>query len=419
MEDTLYLFAMSSASATCNPTQFVNNLVQTIPTHGYKIALQSLFIDSKFKGATPKILKVRLEEVRHCLSGNGHHKDIAMVSDKKLKTPPFFYSAKRKEYFDFLEPSLSKLTVSIVDECNKPVQLEHGQPTIISFRLQKLTMASNILRIGSKESSSIFDDNTLSSFRVLLREPLNVTKSMEVALSSVYIPHKIDVPLHIKQQGGLRITLCEENEEDIAFAFEDNSNLSTDTVMTAWSQFLRSKSRKASTIMDTIRVEKLRDGQWVVYTNKTEEAKLRLRVSKMCATLFNIHDCDAESNGDVIVSLKQGDRNMQFNNLKLDRCYPSLIFLHCNFVGYTFAGNRMCNLLKMIPFRENGNKKDVANDEMLLKYEPANYEFLPVCINDNNLLHFEFRTMDGHLAPFQNNPTAEILLNLILRAKLV
>lgn len=417
MGDSLYLIATSSACASGNPVQFVNTLTRPISTAGYKIAFQSLFIDAKFKGRAPKVLKIRLEEVGYCLSGNGHHKDIALLSDKKLKTPPFFCSAKRKEYFDFAEPILSKLSVSILDESNNPIQIEKGLQTIISFRLQKMNIASNILRLGSNESNKIFDDNSLSSFRLLLKERLNVTNFMEVALSSIFMPYKIDIPLHIEQQGGVHITLLEEKEEDLTFTLEDANNLSTDSLMNAWSLFLRSKTRKNSTIAETIRVEK-RDAQWLVYTNKPEEAKLRLRVSKMCASLFNIVS-ESETEGDVIINLKQGDRCTQFNNLKLEKCYPNLIFLYCNFVDYTFAGNRMYNLLRMIPFREVGNKKELANDDMLVKFEPANYEFLPVCINDSNLLHFELRTLDDHPVPFQKTSSAEILINLIFRTRCV
>ena len=85
--------------------------------------------------------------------------------------------------------------------------------------------------------------------------------------------------------------------------------------------------------------------------------------------------------------------------------------VHCNFIGDSFAGNGKQKVLKVLPY------KDKSNDDGYIKMESAQYEFLPVILNENNLLQFELRNVFGHPIYFVDDAN-QTFLNLIFREKI-
>lgn len=410
MEEEFTLIVRSDDSVHKNRSSFSNTLASALGSTGhYKIAFQSIYLTTKCK-VTPKLIKVRLDEIAPCLSGEGYHRDIAFIADKKLSSPPFFYSPKKKEYFDFLHPSLGSLCVHILDENNNQVQFEEGiEPTLISFKIRRMTMGSDILRLRSKQSSKYFPDNSPASFRILLSDPLKSAKSQEVALSSIYVPSKIDYDAIIKSRGGLHITI-----DDQRFDFTGDCNtLTTQIFMETWWRHLQSSARATSTAKDlAIRTTHPQKIEYVA-TNNGKTQDIFLTVSYMCAYLFNLDLSGTEMGEDVILKLAKNGGRLPFKNLRVEKSAPSIVMLHCNFVGSTFVGTRMHKLLKTFPF----SRKE-GSDDQYVKAESTQYDFLPVVLNENNLLQFEVKDVFGNVIPFAKTDNAETFVNLIFRDKI-
>ena len=143
--------------------------------------------------AIPNLIKIRLKEMRPCLSGKGYHQEIALINGTKIALAnPFSYEVKKKEYFPFRADATKTLTVELVNENNELLDLiDEADPTIITFKFKKMLYESFVLRLSSSDSSSFFVNNTNSNFQINLREPIG--KHQEVALSYVYFPRTLNL----------------------------------------------------------------------------------------------------------------------------------------------------------------------------------------------------------------------------------
>ena len=84
---------------------------------------------------------------------------------------------------------------------------------------------------------------------------------------------------------------------------------------------------------------------------------------------------------DMIVRFDKLARYTRFQSFKPEKCIPSVLMLYCNFVSPSLLGGNMSRVLKVIPFV-------TSNGDNLLRFESQHYEFLPLDLCDNNLLHF-------------------------------
>lgn len=411
--DSLYIIATSNSSVSIYKDNTLSRFVNVLAAEraiGYKfqkIAVQSVYIDNKFQsGTTPKLIKVQLDEIQPCLSGRGFHKDIALISGSELSTAPFHYTVKHKEYFDLNEPTLKQLSVTLADQDNKQLQLKDGHATVIIFKLKTLPMASKILRLSSTHSSELFPSNTLSSFRVMLQEPLSYSTPSEVALSSLFLPSvDINTKQIIDDAGGIRIKMRIEKDvstptgvkkrwDETAFDFTDLSEYSLSNIMETWMSKL-----DASSPLKIVKEDNL--------YQLLADVDMTIQMSRMCAYLFGLTD---KSKGpEIFFPIEQGKKSTRLRAFKPEKCHPAVIMVHCNFVAPSMLGSDMSRVLKVLPF---------ANNLKTEKLESLHYEFFPLNLTDNNLLHFELRDAAGNFIPFVENTEAEVLVNLIFRQKM-
>jgi hypothetical protein len=352
-------------------------------------------------------LKIRLEELTPCLSGEGSHQDIAVIAYKKTNALPFYFSPKKKEFFDFRDPVVSQLSVSIWDEKNQLVEFTEGiTPIVVTFKLQHMDMESNVMRLSSKQSTKYFPNNSPSSFRILLGQSLDSARSYEVALSSIFLPpNKLELKTIVSNWGGLYITVGEDRFDFI----DDLNTVTTRVFMEAWLRHLQASTHETSKNI-AIRPRSQTYEEYQVINNSKKD-DIVITMSYLCAYLFRF-DLHATKRGDdVSFKLMKRVGVKTLGNMKIDNCRPSVIMLHCNFIETTPVGNDAQRILKVFPYKkENG-------EEGFIRAESAQLEFLPVLLNENNLLHFELRDVYGHPIPFENPASAEVFLNLIFREK--
>jgi hypothetical protein len=358
-------------------------------------------IDFPTKAVRPSLIKVQLKEMCQNLSGLKQVQDLAIIKVHPRNQYPIYNVCKRKEYFNLNCTRLTTLSARLVDEDNYPLQLSSGQPTFLKLQFKKFPMKSFVLRLSSLESSEVFSDNTSSSFRIQLREPLQCC-SWDVALSSIYLPAKTDIgePLtaenfHIEiptVDGVIRLALhnlqdftaeglVKHLQSKLSIAFEGDPN-------------------------PPLVVDLEDEGSDKIYLYFHENITIKL--SGMLAYLLNSAASPREP---VSIVGKNRIRHLA-GTPNFKKLHPHLILVYCNFITPIVVGSEFGTVLQMVPYYDSD-----SGGATIMKYEAQHLDFLPMTMNDPTTLQFEMRNSAGDSIRFQNEDT-EILLTLVFREKL-
>lgn len=196
--------SLSNASLHLFPdntlTNFVHYLPESIPlatNHRAHIALCRITLSSHLTDGEDKqvgYIKIHLKELNpqtlasdsdgQCLARlpySAFEKQNDQFATSTYSVPnPVFISLTRI-------PILSRLSFSITDQYNKPLELSPGPPTVIDCLLD--TMQNNFsVTLGPSTSVHLFPENKNMDFRVQFPSPIDLTHDWEVALHSVIVP---------------------------------------------------------------------------------------------------------------------------------------------------------------------------------------------------------------------------------------
>lgn len=351
-----------------------------------------------FEKNYPKLIKVRLEEMCQNLSQVKLSQDLAIIKVEPKKVYPVYNVCKRKEYFNLNCNRLTSLSVQLVDENNRPLQLLSGQPTFVKLQLKKFPMSSQVLRLSSFESTDIFPDNTNSSFRIMLQQPLDCC-NWDVALSSIYLPSKTNAATLLTEDncyvmlpdgGRWKKILLHELK---TFTDEGFAAHFTSKVAAAFPS-------QTPPISITLEGAKL---------HLTSTVNVKIRLSGMLTYLLD----KAISPTEPAFWPIECEKNVKQSLGKLDfkKLHPHVVLLYCNFITPLAVADTFGQVLQMIPYYNS----DAAGDS-LMKYEAQHLDFIQLAMNDKTTLHFEMRNSSGDLIIFQD-PEEEILLTLVFRER--
>lgn len=347
--------------------------------------------------ARPNLIKVQLWEMTRNLSAVNLVQDLAIIPTTK-QGYPFYNICRQKEYFPLNTHRLSEISIKLVDENNFPLHLGSGQPTLLKFRLKKLSMRSFVLRLSSLESRTVFPDDSNSSFRIILQQPLDCSK-WNVALSSIYLPNLTDIRAHLTAENFFFVVVGEEGVK--RFTLEDATELTQKSILELI------QLRLSNTFLTNSPVD-IEEDEGVLFVKFNQNAKLHF--SGLLAYLLSQTPLPT-SKMQSLEGLKS--QRVRLGRLKFDKLQPHSILLYCNFITPIIFGNSYARVLQIIPFFNSEN--DANND--IMKYEAQHLEFLPLLMNDPQTLQFEMRNSSGHLLKFQDG-TTEIFITLIFREKM-
>lgn len=350
---------------------------------------------------TPTIIKVKLEEMQQNLSEVELVQDLALIKVKEALYP-FFNVCKRKEYFKLNWNRLSTLRVTLVDEENYPINAGNGQSTILKLQFKKFPMSSFVLRLSSLESKNVFSDNTNSSFRILLRQPLDLSRTWEVALSSIYLPSKIDVASTLFAEN-FYISISLGGDAFRRIPLNSLTDFSPDGFVTHCTEKIAAAFPRQSVPIQ-ITAQENRD----IYIQF--EANVSLRISGMLAYLME----KAPTPDLQHFWPMEGQRGtkIKWGKINYKRVQPHVAVVHCNFISPLIVGNTFGKVLQIIPYYDSANIFG-----SIMKYEAQHLDFLPMSMNDRTVLQFEMQNTLGNLITF-NDKNAEILLTLVFREKM-
>lgn len=355
----------------------------------------------------PAFIKVQLEQMCQTVSAVKLLQSLAVIKPL-VGEYPLNVVPKRKEYFDFNCARLDTLSVRLVDENDWPLQPGNGQPTFLKLKVKRFPMKSHVLRLSSRESDDVFEDNTNRKFQVQLQEPL-VWGNWEVALSSVVLPTKTN----------LKMMLAPSN-----FFIEVNGRRMTLNGLTDFTSngLVRHMMAKlANTFAPADGEDAIASAPLSFYVEggnimiHAGTYPVELNVSGLFAyAVFSVKGKATSHNPTAVVRVNvEPQLRTVFGRFDVTRLHPHLIFLHCNFIRPIVIGSTFGQLLQMIPYT-NGN--DDAMEGPIMKYEADHLDFTPLSMNDPSTLQFEMRNAGGDFIYFADDRQA-ILLTLVFREK--
>lgn len=357
--------------------------------------------DFPVKTFTPTVIKVQLEEMQQNLSQVRLVQDLALIKVEEASYP-FFHVCKRKEYFKLNRNQLSSLSIRLVDAENYPIHAGKGQPTLLKLQFKKFPMSSFVLRLSSLESNNIFSDNCSSSFRIQLQQPLDVSRNWEVALSSIYLPSKIDAGSTLSAKN-CYISISAPGTNFKKIPLHDLTDFSAEGFVAHCETKISSAfPQEAAPISLTL----LENGEIQTHF----ERHSIVQISGMLAYL--LERAPTPDLQEFWVMEGQQGTKMKWGKINFKRAQPHVVCVHCNFITPLMVGNTFGQVLQIIPYYDNTNV--IGN---VMKYEAQHLDFLPMSMNDKAVLQFEMCNTGSSLITFKNNK-AEILLTLVFREKM-
>lgn len=354
---------------------------------------KKVFIAEKklsMKPLLPKMIKVKLEEMEPSLSTQNNSQIIGIIcGDKEIAKYPLFNVVLKKEYVDVLQPTLNTITITLLDENNRPLCLEDGEQTIVKLKLQATMFDSFILRIASNECRDIYPNNTNSNFRIQLSRPLRTQdRQWEVALSSICLPAKMSDK---KLLENVWIEFSFDNITYDRLSFDDQvPPITTEKVFLHMKEYLE-------TIFFDMMLQLLTDADNIIMMRGKADTTY-IRTSSKFAALFNIKE--------TYFSIRK-EEEITLGFFDIRRLDPKILYLYCNFIHPVVIGEKRERILKLLPFTHN-------NKDVITKYESQHLDFMPLSLNDPYLLHFELCTYGNNPIQFDNE-NALVLINLIFR----
>lgn len=349
------------------------------------------------KTASPRVIKVQLSEMTQHLSDVNLPQDLAIIRVEPPHKFPFYNVCKRKEYFNLNSSRLSEISFCLVDENNFPLQLGHGQPTFIKLQFKRFPMKSHVLRLSSLESSAFFADNNSSSFRIILQQGLDCGK-WDVSLSSVYLPSRTNIKSNLKSNN-FYIEL--EDVEKKKVLLNDLEELTSEKFVELITSKLATTYPNGAPITITLENN-------ILFLNFKQTIKAK--ISPLLAFLLGR---TSTLTNNVWLLSGEAAKKTKLGKLNFNKLHPHALLIYCNFVTPLVIGNKYAQVLKIIPY---SNGEEDENDDGVMKYEAPHLDFLPLSMNDRQILQFEMRNSAGELIKFQD-PT-EVLITLVFREKI-
>lgn len=340
----------------------------------------------------PKWVKINIKELTPSLSSTTFQQTAAVIADQnELRRPGFNYTITNKEYFPCHTPT-AEISVSLIDENNIPLCLIQGEQTVLQLKIKTMMYESFIMRISSRDCSTLFPGNSSTDFRIQLARPLvSGQKQLEVALSSIYLPTRLHKTVLVRNLW-IMLSLGENMDEtQIHFTFGDIEEVTAETLFNVFDAAVTTFQNQdfADLTLDASNAFLLHFAQ----------NNVRIRLSPTLAKIFQ--------QASPIITGRIGDV-FKLGKPNLLRGYPQILFLCCNFTSHVIVGDTFRNLLKIIPYSQSEHR------DKSMRYVSQHLDYLPVSMNEYTLMHFQLITENGNKIQFARE-NEEVLINLIFR----
>jgi hypothetical protein len=337
----------------------------------------------------PKVIKVEISDLSQHFKSFKYNKILSLISYKhERESNVFHHIVKRKEYFNLNKSDIQNLSVRLLDQDDRELQLFGEQATLLNIIVRKMKCVSFMMRITSQECLSLFPDNTRSNFRSQLLEAVDLSKGQwEVALSSIRLPASIDVKDMLSRENfWIEVNAVNNWPVNRRIHFEQNNINNLKDLKEAINARMKDEIGDAKFFLD------------YTYDKRTAIRCFQPMSFTMSALLnYVLGRSSAEkvivASPKTLFSAREAD---------MERCKPNVGFLHCDFISPSIVGNKYAKVLKMIPLISASNT-----------IECQHLDFMTVNVNQLGSMHFYLTDDNGKIIKFSNQNSDDILLNLV------
>ena len=431
------IILVSNDSTECYPSNslsnFRNNLPSAITTKhlaSCKIALEALSFENSFiYEQFPKKISVVINELTQDRGSILYSKALAVIPFSKPDTAAFYHDVGQKEWMKIGLLNLSSLSVSLLDENNKRLNLGFGQPSFLRIHLSTMMADRFTVRLSSREVSSV---GINSDFRAMLQQPLPLSgngNKWKVALSSVHFPRSYERFSGAAEGAFQMFVVCEtaaSNVRQTYIQFSKAEFVSVERLVFAINFKLNEATEKTCDV-DLI------DGK-IRFTFGDRRVLIIFSHNFACITGFTEFTHATYYHGLDIVKLDVAFQNNPWlyqsyttdplseypaflgepntfhlcpKLVNVDRFNPNTMLLYCDIIDPVIIGSKYCKILKLIPVPSNREAKTCF-------YESQHLDFVSLSATDIPCIQLQLRRFDGELIKF-HNPNKEVLYTLVFR----
>ena len=352
----------------------------------------------------PNVVKVVSNNISPQIFNNSYSNDmVVFCPDFKTHDDYYFHEFESKQYVPLLNSSLTDIEVKLCDENNNQLQLLSGVPSILKLNIRRMSEKSNFhVRLTSAVSKE-FQDNKSYHFRVKLPTVLSLSKSWNVALTSISYPNTFKTFLPDKNSRG--ILLVQENPKKRGIKIISDEVHTIVTLVQELVEFFSSNDFGEVKLDSNNRLKLIFKKECIVAMSNH-----LLRVLG-CDYPLNLNDNATKiivNSRNPILRLgknEDGTENyiLQFNlPINLDALQPNYMIAYTNFIESSIIGGIYSKILRVIPV-SNQEKGYIISD---FKHK----EFIALQNTEISEIEIVLRSHDGEYVYFGTNE--DLILNL-------
>jgi hypothetical protein len=227
----------------------------------------------------PKIIKIRCKNIRDQIFNNSNEKDLLVFCPEIEKSNNnssnyFFHEFETRTYCTLENTILDHIYFELLNEHDKPLQLEFGIPTVLKLDIKAMekNKKSFNVRIAS-------DLNNRSNFSIMLPQTLYFNEKWRVSLTSINLPNTFttfntDKPLKIifKYQSGDYATQAHGHKGDAHY--DKKVEFEVPKLMTTVDELLKIMNKFFSSNVDEIDIARI--SEYMPNNQQTKRIKLTM-----------------------------------------------------------------------------------------------------------------------------------------------
>ena len=345
----------------------------------------------------PDLIKVKSKNIKQQIHNSSFSNDLLIFCpDFKEKEKYFFHEFETKQYVELNNSIITTFDIKLVDENNSFLHLLPGPASIVKLNIKKMDYYDRSFNIRlSSEKSELYKSNTNSNFKVKLPSLLNLNKDWKVCLTSINMPTTFKTLPTDKTK---REIVFWDNVNDYIITIPEILPNITNLIQLINSyQFLH------------FYVEKIGDASYLkVHIKKKGKLKIHQSLAQMLGfqTLYLENETHIlDTNNDTI--FQRDNYNYWIyqctNPINFELSKPNYIMVYSNIVEGSIVGNKICNILKIVPTKNH-------EDNYVLN-EFKHNEFYDLHNTDIDEIEITLRSHDGEIINFLSNQN--VIINLL------
>ena len=342
----------------------------------------------------PKYIKVVMDQLHPGQDSQNCLKTLAVFPyGRHRQDGAFFVETDRREYLPLETGSHNSVSVRLLDEEGRLLQLTRGQPTVVKMKFAFKGNEEFILRLSSKDVNST---GTNSDFRVNLASPLLVTYGMwKIALGSIQFPNQFAYLGNDGESVNIYYKHGDMQDGTITLSEKDFSN--------THQPILEKISFLVRDLTDNVITPIVEDGYFTI--DNDSDGASEIRFDGKLAYLLGMTELYFPNE---IFTVPEVEHYIPPYDINLARLAPNSMMLYTDIIQPIIIGSENAKILKHIPIKH-------TEDGLLQMYESKHLNFIPLSHSRISSIVFKLMQYDGSPIKFSDS-TEELIYSIVFSA---